>query len=62
MLLLLLQSLPPLNFRYCLHSNYKEGMLLLVFLQYLPHLAVPLYWDLYTLPLHLNFRFHLNCK
>ena len=41
-LLLLLQSLPPLYFRYCLHLNLKEEMLLLVLLYSVPPMAVPL--------------------
>ena len=55
MLLLLLQSLPPLHFQYRLHSNSKDGLLLLVLLQSLPPMAVPISWDMSTLPLPLNF-------
>ena len=43
MLLLLLQSLPPLNSCYHLNYNPKEGLILPVLLQSLPPLEIPLY-------------------
>ena len=40
LLLMLLQYLPPLNFRYRLHYNLKEELILPVLLKYLPPMAV----------------------
>ena len=62
LLLLLLQSLPPLHFHYRLHSNSKDGLLLLVLLQSLPPMAVPISWDISALLLPLSLIFHLNRK
>ena len=62
LLLLLLHSLPPLNFCYHLNSNLKEGRLLLVLMQYLPPLAVKIYLDMSTLHLTTNFSFNSNWK
>ena len=62
MLLLLMQSLPYLNFSSHLYSNSKEGLLPLVFPKYLHSLALLLSCDLSTLIFPTNFRFHLNWK
>ena len=62
MLLILLHYPSPLHFHYRLHSNSKEGMLLIVLLQSAPPLAVPLSWDMSTLNLPLDFCFNLNWK
>ena len=60
MILLFLQSLPPLHFYYHLYSNSKEGLLFIVLLQSLPPLVVPLSWEVSTMNIILDFCFHLN--
>ena len=57
-----MQYLPPLNFRFWLQYNWKEGPILLLLLHYLPPMPVPLSWDLSTLLLLINFIYRYNCK
>ena len=59
---MLLQSLPPLCFRFRLHSNLKEGLLILALPRSLPPLAVQLSRDLSALPTSSEFSFSFELE